>query len=101
MGRVMPQIEHVVHLMLENRSFDNLLGWMYQTSAPQHIVGGDTGPFDGLVEGRDKLPYDAVFGGLKEYPIIPLPVTDTRVPAYDPHEEFDGVLNQIFGNQNK
>ena len=30
----MEKIEHVVVLMLENRSFDGLLGWLYEHDAP-------------------------------------------------------------------
>ena len=41
------KIEHVVVLMLENRSFDNLLGWLYdpQNEPPFNVVPTD---FDGL-----------------------------------------------------
>ena len=42
------RIEHVVYLMLENRSFDHVLGWLYQQGdAGIHYVGHDK-PFDGL-----------------------------------------------------
>ena len=36
------KIEHIVVLMLENRSFDNLLGWLYEDGAPNDQY------FDGL-----------------------------------------------------
>lgn len=40
MDRILPRIEHVVVLMLENRSLDNLLGWLYadQENRPAHNV---------------------------------------------------------------
>ena len=38
----MDQIEHVVVLMLENRSFDSLLGWVYENGQPEH----NTPPFN-------------------------------------------------------
>src|ERR1043166_4346201 len=42
-GGAIGRIRHVVVLMLENRSFDNLLGWLYDES------GAPRGqPFDGL-----------------------------------------------------
>ena len=47
--------EHVVVLMLENRSFDNLLGYLYPSELP------DGGRFEGL-EGKDcfnPIPGDA------------------------------------------
>ena len=30
----MDKIEHVVVLMLENRSFDSMLGWLYEHDSP-------------------------------------------------------------------
>ena len=30
MAQVLPQIKHIVVVMLENRSFDNLCGWIYR-----------------------------------------------------------------------
>jgi len=42
------RVKHVVYLMLENRSFDHVLGWLYQQGdAGIHYVGHDQ-PFDGL-----------------------------------------------------
>src|ERR1051326_942410 len=44
-------IAPVVVVMLETRSFDTLLGWLYDGSAPSHIVpSGSTQPFVGLTE---------------------------------------------------
>lgn len=34
MSKILGQIEHVIVVMLENRSFDNMCGWLY---------GGDRG----------------------------------------------------------
>ena len=42
----MPGFDHVVVLMGENRSFDNLLGWLY---TPETLPAGET--FDGLAFG--------------------------------------------------
>src|ERR1700685_4280406 len=46
-GNPLDKIEHVVVLMLENRSFDNLLGWLYDPAndAPFNVVPPD---FEGL-----------------------------------------------------
>ena len=41
-----PGFDHVVVLMGENRSFDNLLGWLY---TPEDLPEGET--FDGLAFG--------------------------------------------------
>jgi len=41
------KIKHVVYLMLENRSFDHVCGWLYERGEKDvHFVGRD-GPFDG------------------------------------------------------
>jgi hypothetical protein len=34
---VMPQIETIVFLMLENRSLDSTLGWLYDGTEPRHV----------------------------------------------------------------
>lgn len=37
--RILPQIEHIVVLMLENRSFDSTLGWLYdQQNHPKKFI---------------------------------------------------------------
>ena len=43
------KIKHVVYLMLENRSFDHVLGWLYEKDQPATFVGHDQ-PFDGASE---------------------------------------------------
>jgi phospholipase C len=47
------KIDHVVVLMLENRSLDNVLGWLYSSDEaddqPKRFVGADTTPrYNGL-----------------------------------------------------
>ena len=81
--------EHVVVLMLENRSFDNLLGYLYPDGVPADAPLAKT--FEG-VAGRDLSNPDD--GG------TPIPVsvgTDHHQPFPDPGEEFDHVQTQIFG----
>jgi len=81
----MAQIEHVVVLMLENRSFDSMLGRLY--------------------EGRDDfngVPKDAVnVWQDKPYPVWTSPVslsTDlARIPTPDPNEDFADMTHQLFG----
>lgn len=34
----MKGIEHVVLVMMENRSFDSMLGWLYEDKRPAHNV---------------------------------------------------------------
>jgi phospholipase C len=70
-------IEHFVILMLENRSFDHVFGYL-------SLDGGSE--VNGLQPGMK-----ATFNG-KDYPIVEL--TDTRV-AYDPCHEPDCVQKQL------
>lgn len=56
------KIKHVVYLMLENRSFDHVCGWLYGKDEPgirfvggPHGESGDHAPFDGLDPGMYNL----------------------------------------------
>jgi phospholipase C len=76
--------EHVVVLMLENRSFDNVLGYLYQNGVPP----GKN--FAGVVGNNLTNPDEN--GN-------PIPVsigTDFHQPYPDPGEEFDHVTRQLF-----
>ncbi len=45
------EIEHVVLILLENRSFDNVLAWLYKNDAPNFFIPQNTNPqFLGLSE---------------------------------------------------
>jgi phospholipase C len=83
-------LDHVVVIMFENRSFDNLLGRLYQP--------GDVRAFEGVTGldlanpipewasdrgGRDAVPY-----GL---------ATNMNAPSPDPGEEYQHVNTQLFG----
>jgi phospholipase C len=79
-------IEHVVVLMLENRSFDNLLGTLYPPSAN----------FDGL----DLTATNPDPNGVP-IPVWNLPGTDTdtmRIPDPDPGELWTDINTQLFGS---
>ena len=88
---VLPGIEHIVVLMLENRSFDNVLGWLYDpANAP---------PFD-------KVPDGQIFEGLSGKGLtnpwtghanVPAgSTTDTTNPNPDPGEEYEKVYQQLY-----
>lgn len=112
----MPQIKNVVMLMLENRSLDNLLGWLWadKDNKPHHVYPEGSNPlYDGL---RNHTFYNPAWTfdwewKVKNYFVESLPSglgTDRdRVPAYDPYEpfrennEWNGVMNQLFGNQDR
>jgi phospholipase C len=78
------KIEHVVVLILENRSFDNLLGWLYDpgNDAPFNQVPAD---FEGLNRGRfsNKKSDGAIVAAGK--------TEDPRSPQPNPGEPFEDV----------
>jgi phospholipase C len=83
------KIEHIVVLMLENRSFDNLLGWLYdpENAPPFHIVPED---FDGLY-GK------TLSNRTKDGRIVPVgKSTDSRGPQPNPGEPFEHVYSQVY-----
>jgi phospholipase C len=112
----LPQVKNIVFLMLENRSFDNLLGWLSQDGAPNYSYPqGSPKEYDGLVAGKFSNPDS------NGNPVNVIPISDERwkngkgsaVPSTDPYESFRawpvdiraapnswyGVMNQFFGNQ--
>jgi len=108
----LPQIKKVVFLMLENRSLDNVLGWLYQNSNPAHVYPKGSPPsYAGLRQGAYFNPSFNWRGDVVKYPVVPCPNglggDQDRVPAYDPYEElranqeWNGVINQLFGDQNR
>ena len=90
------KIKHVVVLMLENRSFDNLFGYLYdsQNEAPfNHPPRGQS--FEG-VSGKDLTnPIPAEFGGgvarVGE-------CTDFTAPQPNPYEAYADVFRQMFNS---
>jgi phospholipase C len=108
----MERIKHLVVVMMENRSFDNLLGFLYADvnnkppiNIPAPPPGGQT-TFEGLVAPNPDSPFwnpsnAGYFKGLE-----PVKVFATRgtsgaqpflAPDHDPHEEFDNITFQIVG----
>jgi phospholipase C len=83
-----PKIDHVVVLMLENRSFDSMLGWLYP----------DRPDFDGLT-GKEANPWHRRDG------TVMIPVwndrgmsrAEARGPDPDPGEFFDDIEAQFWG----
>lgn len=95
----MENIEHVVLLMLENRSFDSLLGWLYEHDARNaHYIPNVAGDlFRGLQPpfNRDHFINTALNGTLSVKPTRG--VQGFTVPDVDPGEEFDHVNTQFYG----
>jgi phospholipase C len=87
-------LDHIVVLMFENRSFDNLLGRLYEP--------GEVASFEG-VTGKDlsnPIPGWAADqgpgGGVVPYSVA----TNMNMPSPDPGEEHQHVNTQLYGNIN-
>ena len=84
-------IEHVVVLMLENRSFDNMLGGLYPALSASGEYRGLTGTERIPVDPRDpKGPSVQVFQGGDDQ-------TNLIRPYPDPGELFDDMTRQLYG----
>ncbi len=97
-------IEHIVVVMMENRSFDNLLGWLYdsQMSPPAFNIPPQAAP---TYEGLQADTFYNVLNGQQlfaSHPPTAWPPANNPnvVPTPDPHEEFQYVNLQLFGTTN-
>ena len=91
------KINHLVVVMFENRSLDNMLGWLYPTGAiPQVALPPGSAPlFDGLVAGMSN---PSNFGGGPGNPVAVTPsAATTTVPDPDPQETYSNVSFQAYG----
>jgi phospholipase C len=99
MSKILEEVEHIIVVMLENRSFDNMCGWLYQTDSPkQFLPSGNTRPYEGLNSALFN-PVDAAYfqGESKEiFPIFPK-ANATNMPNPDPKEDYNNVNYQLFG----
>lgn len=85
--------EHVVVLMLENRSFDNLLGYLY---TKKDLPKGKN--FQGLQDGPigNEIPERARQGGCSSPFIYTQAAKNYNQPFPDPGEEYQHVNTQLF-----
>jgi len=82
----MPSIEHIFALMLENRSFDHMLGFSGITGTD--VQTGRPTKIDGLTGAETNI-----FNG-KSFAVSPNATSDMKI---GPHHEFDDVLTQLCG----
>ena len=100
MSKILGQIEHVIVVMLENRSFDNMCGWLYggdRGTPKAFLPSGKNDPYEGL---NNKLfnPVDAAYFDGKQvdqYPVFPR-ANATDMPNPDPMEDYPNVNYQLF-----
>ncbi|MBV8684491.1 MAG: hypothetical protein JO111_16565 [Caulobacteraceae bacterium] len=93
MANQLGKIEHVVQLMLENRSFDHMLGFLYADSGNVSPLGQ---PFDGLT-GEESNP-DDTGKQVKVYKIQASDPNPYLMPGADPGEGFQNTNFQLFSN---
>jgi phospholipase C len=85
------QIQHIVQLMLENRSFDQMLGFLYRDS---NNVSPSGQPFDGLT-GNESNPDDSG----RPVKVFAIKASDDHpylMPGADPGEGFLNTNRQLF-----
>ncbi|MDN7179673.1 phosphoesterase [Caballeronia sp. SEWSISQ10-4 2] len=92
MPNQLPKIDHIVHLMLENRSFDQMLGFLYH---PTNVSPrGDQ--FNGLT-GNESNPDER---GV-QHKVYKIQSTDPHpyfMPGADPGEGYDNTNVQLFSS---
>jgi phospholipase C len=99
---ILPQIKHIIVVMLENRSFDNMCGWLYKpgtTPQPsQFLPDSSPHPFEGLKSSDFNPVSELYFTGqsTETYPAFDQ-ANATNMPDPDPEETFDNVNYQLFG----
>ena len=101
MGRILSQIKHIVVVMLENRSLDNMCGWIYSNPAKQptlYLPADSPRVYNGLDTALWNPSNATYFSG---QPAVKVPVvrgtSSYTVPNPDPKETFDHVQYQIYG----
>ncbi|MGH2366094.1 MAG: alkaline phosphatase family protein, partial [Chloroflexota bacterium] len=96
-------IKHIVVLMLENRSFDNVLAWLYERDEPDYFVPPLLGARYAGLQGKDLTSYKnpvTLPNGLQR-DFYPIRRASTHPPYWnapkpDPGEEFEHVTRQFF-----
>lgn len=90
MATGLANIKHIVVLMLENRSFDNILGWLYD---PKNAPPFDKVPPGQKFEGLTGVTLTNPYNGTNYPPTDKCGVLD---PYPDPNEEYERVYMQMF-----
>ena len=97
------QIKHVIVVMFENRSFDNMLGWLYADETPQpnqFLPGTNRTPFEGLNPALWNPSNESYFNGDPPAKVqIFLSAPETTTPDVDPEEQYQYVTEQIYGTE--
>jgi len=92
-GSGLSAIEHVVVLMLENRSFDHMLGFLYSDEGNVSPTGQ---PFEGLT-GTESNP-DGSGNPVTVFKIDPTMANAYFMPGADPGEGYMATNSQLYGS---
>jgi len=85
-----PKFDHVVSVMFENRTFDNLLGRLYQP--------GEVASFEGVLGQELSNPIPAWAQDGADRGVVPYGVAaNMDTPNPDPGEQYPHVNTQLFG----
>jgi phospholipase C len=90
----LPSINNIVVLMLENRSFDHMLGLLYSANGNVSPTTGQ--PFEGLTGQESNLGSDG-----SAVPVFTIAPTDSSayfMPRADPGEGYSATNSQLFGS---
>ena len=89
------RIQHIVVLMLENRSFDSMLGFLYADQGNKSPSGQ---PFEGLTGKEANL--DSTGKSIPVFKIEPTNKNAYFMPGTDPGEGYAATNSQLFGSVN-
>lgn len=93
------KIDHIVVLMMENRSFDNMLGWLYDPENPPPYDKPPRGQtFEGVSGKNLSNPIPEYADGADHVSVAVDKSTSTTNPNPDPGEEFFHVNTQLYGS---
>ena len=91
------KIKKIVYFILENRSVDHVLGWLYENDAPTRIIARNPAPYDGA-----RTDYHNYWQG-QRYPISKFQDGqlghwfDLNVPTKDSNHDHVSIMKQLFG----
>jgi phospholipase C len=92
-NNLLSAINHIVVLMLENRSFDHMLGLLYSANGN---VSGSGQPFEGLTGNESNPGTDG--SPVRVFPIAPSDANAYFMPGADPGEGYSATNSQLFGS---
>jgi phospholipase C len=91
MANQLGKIDHIVQLMLENRPFDQMLGFLYSSNGNVSATGA---PFEGLT-GNEANP-DDLGNSIKVFKILATDAHPYLMPGADPGEGFPNTNYQLY-----